>query len=267
MAHSITEATPADDALPVRTITADDLDASLRDGWADFKALRGDLLLVGLLYPAIGIVTAAFITESQLMLLFPLFAGLSLMGPVAAVGFYELARRREEGLDSRWRHFFDGFRGRQGVSIAGLGLLAIFVAWLASAALVYALFLGPEPPATIFSLFRALFTTPEGWATIIVGNLVGLLFALLVLATSVVSMPMLVDRRISAERAIAISLAAFRRNPVVMLRWGLMVAAILVIGAIPLLIGLAAALPVLGYATWHLYTRLVDRSALPTEVQ
>lgn len=267
MANGITD-TPADGAaMPVRSITADDLGASLRDGYEDFKAKRGDLIFVGLLYPAIGILTAALVTGSNLVLLFPLFAGLSLMGPVVAVGFYEIARRREKGLDSSWPHFFDAVRGRQAASIAGLGvgLLAIFGAWLASAALLYAAFMGPQPPASIPAFLGDLFGTPGGWALIIVGNLVGLGFALIVLATSVVSLPMLVDRRVRAERALAVSIAAFRRNPVVLLRWGLTVAAILVVGAIPLLVGLAVALPILGYATWHLYTRLVDRDALDAE--
>ena len=97
---------------------------------------------------------------------------------------------------------------------------------------------------------------------IIVGNIVGSLFAIMVLATSVVSLPLLVDRKASAERAVATSLAAFRRNPLVLLRWGITVGLILTLGTIPLLVGLAVALPVLGYATWHLYTRLVDREAL-----
>ncbi|MCA1750128.1 MAG: DUF2189 domain-containing protein, partial [Sphingomonadales bacterium] len=112
------------------------------------------------------------------------------------------------------------------------------------------------------AFFAEVFTTPRGWAMIIVGNLVGLAFAVLVLAVSVVSLPLLVDRKVSAEQAVATSLAAFRLNTAILLRWGFLVAVILVLGAIPLLIGLAVALPILGYATWHLYTRLVDRAAM-----
>jgi uncharacterized membrane protein len=255
---------PASEPWPVRIIDADDLRASLVDGYADFKEKRGDLIFVGLLYPLIGLVAAMLFNGAQIFLLFPIFAGLSLMGPLVATGFYEIARRRELGLDASWRHFFDVVRGPSALSImaVGAGLLAIFCAWLASAAIVYGLFFGTAPPDSAGAFLTDVFFTGRGWAMIAVGNLIGLVFALVVLAASVVSLPLLVDRKVSAERAVATSLSAFRHNPGILLRWGLIVAVILVLGAIPLLIGLAVALPVLGYATWHLYTRLVDREAI-----
>lgn len=269
MAESATTRTPPaperSGAAPVRRITNEDLRASLAEGFADFRDKRGDLLFVGLLYPFVGIVVAIFFAGGRnLPLLFPMFAGLSLLGPLVATGFYELARRREAGLDQRWHHFFDVLKSPSIASIAavGIGLLAICAAWLAAAAIVYASFFGPGSPVSVDAFLSEILSTPRGWAMIIVGNLVGLAFAVLVLAASVVSLPMLVDRKVTAERAVATSLAAFRANPGVLLRWGLMVALILILGAIPLLIGLAVALPVLGYATWHLYTRLVDRAAI-----
>lgn len=268
MAERATPSTPAAErsgAAPVRRITAEDLRASLAEGYSDFRDMRGDLLFVGLLYPLVGLLAALLFLGGRTMpLVFPLFAGLSLLGPLVATGFYELARRREAGLESSWRHFFDVFRSPSIASIAavGIGLLAICGAWLAAAAIVYASFFGPGSPLAVDAFLAEIFTTPRGWAMMIVGNLIGLAFAVLVLAASVVSLPMLVDRKVTAERAVATSLAAFRANPGVLLRWGLMVALILILGAIPLLIGLAVALPVLGYATWHLYTRLVDRAAI-----
>ncbi len=256
--------TPAGVPLPVRTISAADLSESLAAGYEDFKAKRGDLIFVGLLYPLIGAVTSVVVSGSDISMLFPLFAGLSLLGPLVATGFYELAKRREAGRDSSWWHFFGVLKSESFLSIAavGIGLLAIFGAWLAAATLVYTMFFGLEPPGTIANFAQNVLTTQAGWSMIIVGNLVGILFALVVLAVSVVSLPLLVDRKVSAERAVATSLAAFRRNPGVLIRWGIMVGVILTVAAIPLLIGLAVALPVLGYATWHLYTRIVDRDAL-----
>ena len=113
------------------------------------------------------------------------------------------------------------------------------------------------------AFMQEVFTTSHGWGMIIVGNLVGLGFAFVVLALSVVSLPMLVDREVSVGTAVRTSLRAFRENKGPMLRWGLTVAVLLVLGSIPFFVGLAVVLPVLGYATWHLYTRLIDRSALP----
>lgn len=250
--------------IPVRTIGGADLKAALREGLADFREKRGDLFVVGMIYPIIGFGAAvASLGGPFIPLFFPILAGVAMLGPVAALGFYELARRREEGLDSTWRHFFDVTR-RPGfdsiLAVTGL-LLVLFLAWVVAAWILYAAFLG-APPETPGDFLRALFTTGRGWGLILVGNLVGIVFAWIVLLLSVVSLPMLVDRDVGARAAIATSLRAVGANRGLMARWGLTVAGLLVLGAIPAFIGLAFVLPWLGYATWHLYTRLVDRSAI-----
>lgn len=258
-------ATRARPGIPVRTIGTEDIRAALREGLADFRAKRGDLLFVGLIYPVVGLIAAVVSLGGALIpLFFPIAAGIGLMGPVAAIGFYELARRREEGLEAGWSHFLD-VRHRPAwdsiVAVAGI-LLVLFFAWLAAAAALYAAFLG-APPDTVGEFATRLFTTPEGWALIVVGNLVGAAFGVAVLSVSVVSLPMLVDCNLDARTAIETSLRAIRANKGPMLRWGMLVAALLVAGSIPAFVGLAFVLPLLGYATWHLYTRLIDRSALP----
>lgn len=253
----------ADHALPVRRIDAGDVRASLSEGWADFMDKRGDLIIIGVLYPVIGMVAAVVSLGGPLLpLLFPMAAGFTLMGPLAAVGFYELARRREQGLESDWSHFFDVRKrpGFEGIQVVALLLIVIFLGWLGSAAILYAVLFG-APPATIGGFFAEVFGTPQGWALILVGNLVGLGFATAVLAVSIASLPMLVDRDVEASQAVATSIAAARANPAIVARWGVIVAALLVVGSIPLFIGLAVVLPWLGYATWHLYTRMVERPA------
>jgi uncharacterized membrane protein len=251
--------------IPVRTISAEDLNSALRDGWNDFIAMRGDLIFVGLLYPLIGVIAAAVtLGGAALPLFFPIAAGLSLLGPIVSVGFYELARRREAGLESDWSHFFDVEKRPSfpGIIATAAILIGIFVLWMLVATTLYVVLWGGEVPESVGAFLTRLFTTPEGWAMIVLGNGIGLGFALLVLALSVVSLPMMVDCTMSARDAIDTSFRAFKANFGLMIRWGFTIAFLLVLGSIPLFIGLAVVLPMLGYATWHLYTRLVDRSGL-----
>jgi len=248
-------------AHEVRTIGEADLRDALRQGWADFMERRGDLIFAGIIYPLVGVLAAFVALRGSLIhLFFPVTAGIALLGPVAAVGFYELARRREEGLESSWSHFLDVARRpafESIMAVAGL-LLMIFLAWLLVAATLYLGLMG-APPESVGDFLTRLFTTPEGWALIVLGNLAGLFFAALVLTLSVVSMPMLVDKDVDARTAVDTSIRAVAANKAAMLRWGIMVAALLVLGSVPFFVGLAAVLPVLGYATWHLYTKLVVR--------
>ena len=253
----------ADTPVPhVRKIGMADLRWALAEGWADFKEKRGDIVLVGFIYPMVGFIAAWFALNGTLVpLLFPLVAGLSLLGPTVAVGFYELARRREEGLESSWSHFFDPWAGRgaKQLLLATLTLTLLFMAWLGTAWRMYQDSFGLSHDLTLAPFLTQMFTTTEGWQLIIFGNLVGLGFAIIALASSVVTFPMLVDKQVHVGTAIATSFKASAHNPVAIGTWGLIVAVLLVIGCIPLFVGLAVVLPVLGYATWHLYTRLVER--------
>jgi uncharacterized membrane protein len=264
--------TPQDDVLPdarpVNHIDFSDLRWALERGVEDFRQLRGDLVFVGLIYPFVGLAAAMVaLNQSLLPLLFPILAGISLLGPLVAAGFYELARRFERGDDIRWRHFFDVFTGPSAIALAGLGVIlaGLFILWIASALAIYGFFfgdanLGVSAPESVGAFLTALFTTSAGWQMMIVGNLVGLIFAIVALAVSVVSFPMVVDKpELGATPAIETSMRAVARNPGTMIGWGLIVATLLVIGSIPLFVGLAVVLPVLGYATWHLYTRVVQR--------
>ncbi|MDO6416244.1 DUF2189 domain-containing protein [Sphingomonas sp. BIUV-7] len=246
----------------VRRIGPDDLHWALQSGWQDFVAKRGDVLFVALLYPAIGLITAVIALKSSLLpFFFPLAAGLSILGPIVASGFYELARRREQNEPAGWSHFLDPLLSDRRNGIVGLAamMVGLFAIWLAVAWALYAATLGQLEPVGAAGFVSLLFTTADGWMLIIFGNAAGALIAAATLVLTLVSAPMLVDRPVSVDLAVRTSLRAAAMNPGATARWGATVAALLLLGSIPVFIGLAIVLPVLGYATWHLYTRIVER--------
>lgn len=257
---------PEMEAVSVRKLDLHDLRIALDQGWKDFLDLRGDLVFIGLIYPAVVVLAIIYAYQQSILpLIFPLVAGSILFGPAVAAGFYELARRREQGLDTRWRHFLDVVRGPAAFPLFALStmLFLLFMFWIIAAWLIYVSTLGtaaPEAAGSVTTFLQAVFSTPAGWKMIVAGNLVGMVFVAIALAFSVVSFPMVVDRPAAgAGDAMRASFAVARKNPVAVAVWGLIVVAMLVIGSLPAFIGLAVVLPVLGYSTWHLYTRAVSR--------
>jgi uncharacterized membrane protein len=244
----------------VRNITLADLRDALARGLDDFSAFRTDVAFLCVVYPLVGLVLARLVFGYELLpLLFPLASGFALIGPVAAVGLYEMSRRREAGAEVSWADAFEVFHAPSfgAILLFGLLLMAIFVLWLNAAIAIYDLTLGPAQPASVGAFAHDVFATDAGWALIGVGVGVGFLFAVVVLAISVVSVPLLLDRDVRLGVAIQTSLRAVAANPGPMAAWGLIVAAGLVVGSIPLFIGLIVVMPVLGHATWHLYRRVV----------
>jgi uncharacterized membrane protein len=246
----------------VARIEIADLKEVLARGLDDFLAYRTDVIFLCVIYPVVGLVLAKLASGYGLLpLLFPLASGFALVGPFAAVGLYEMSRRRELNAGIAWPDAFSVVRspalGR--VVVLGLLLVAIFLLWLAAAEIIYAVTLGPAPPVSATAFIRDVFTTGAGWALIGVGVSVGFLFALLVLVIGVVSFPLLLDRDVALGTAMGTSARAVATNPVPMALWGLIVAGGLVIGSIPLFLGLVFVMPVLGHATWHLYRKVVPR--------
>jgi uncharacterized membrane protein len=255
-----TEAEARVPLLIVRRITVADLRDVLNRGLGDFAANRTDVIFLCVVYPVVGLILARAAAGNDLLpLLFPLASGFALVGPFAGLGLYEMSRRRELGVDAGWTDAFRVLNSPSLGSIVLLGLLltVIFIIWLLVAYALYKVTLGPQPPASVASFVHDVFTTAAGWVMIVAGIGIGFLFAVLVLAISVVAFPLLLDREVGLETAVATSVRTVIANPGPIALWGLIVTAGLVIGSIPLFVGLAVVLPVLGHSTWHLYRKVV----------
>jgi uncharacterized membrane protein len=254
------QARPGDAAPEIRRIGLADLRAALNRGVDDFATHRSDVVFLCVLYPIIGLALGRLaFGYGMLPLLFPLAAGFALIGPIAGIGLNEMSRRREQGGNVTWVDAFGVIHSPSIVAIAQLCalLLAIFALWLVVADALYNVTLGPEPPVSVAAFVHDVFATDAGWVMIGAGIGVGFLFAVAVLAISVVSFPLLLDRPVSAATALRTSLAAVAANPGTIAVWGIIIAVSLVIGSLPFFLGLTIVLPVLGHATWHLYRRVV----------
>jgi uncharacterized membrane protein len=250
----------------IRTIGLSDLHRALQRGWEDFKAVPSHAIILCIIYPVLGLMLARAVHGySVLPLLFPLAAGFALLGPFAALGLYEMSRRRERGEPASAWDALEVVRSPSFGAMLGLGvlLLALFVTWVATAQAIYIAAFGYAGATGASDFAERVLTTPQGWWLIVVGCGVGFLFALAALCISVVSFPLMLDRHAGAGDAMVTSLRAVARNPVPMAAWGLIVAVLLVAGSLPAFLGLAVVIPLLGHATWHLYRETIEPELNP----
>jgi uncharacterized membrane protein len=264
--HVLLGASERSGDLQIRRIGFSDLTGALRAGVQDFAAMPTHAIFLCVIYPLVGLLAARLaFGYSVLPLLYPLITGFALLGPLAALGLYELSRRREAGLPTSVSHAFDVLQSSSIGGIIALGLLLtiVFVLWIAAANAIYIANFGYASPDSIGGFLHDVLTTSAGWNLIIVGNGIGFLFAVLVLTISVVSFPLMLDRDVGAAVALLTSIRVVLKNPLTMAARGLIVAALLLLGTLPLFVGLTIVMPILGHATWHLYRKAVISDGLP----
>ena len=245
-------------APEINAVSFGDLRNSLAAGWRDFT--RAPLYGMGfaLVYVLGGwLVFWALTTKGQLWWTLPASAGFPILGPFIAVGFYEISRRLEAGQRLDWPGIAGVIlreRNRQIPSMAAV-IVIFFLFWNFLSHMIFALFLGH---ATLTNITTSLtvFLTPEGLTMLVVGTAVGAVFATVLYAITVISLPLLLDREVDFVTAMISSFALVRDNPLVMLGWGALIGVSLFLAMLPGFLGLLVVLPVLGHASWHLYRRV-----------
>jgi len=248
--------------IVTKEITIADLLQCIKQGAADFGARPfGSIPFIALFYflAAAAITLAAFGLELSYFA-FPIVAGFTLVGPIVAIGFFQISRRRETGQDLKWSAAFEFIHTSAFAPVLALSIVmtVLYIGWLFTAELIYFSLFEDSPPASLRDFIGQLFTTRHGGALIAYGNFVGFLFAIAALSLSVVAFPLVLDKPVTSLTAMSVSIRAVTSNMLVMVVWGILVTALLLVGALFFLIGLAVTLPVLGHATWHLYRKLVE---------
>lgn len=234
-----------------------DLVAALVAGWRDFAARPLFGLFFASFYVAVGVTLYyLFMVSGQARWLIASVAGFPLLAPFAAVGLYEVSRRRELGMDMDWGAVLGAMRGHgdQQLLLMGGFIFVGFSFWVIIAHMIFAIFVASAGLGEGMEFLRS--TT--GLTMLAVGGAVGALIAYLFYAITVVSLPMLVDRNVDFITAIITSVTALRANTGILLLWAVLIALMLFLAIVPMFLGLMVVLPVLGHATWHLYRRLVS---------
>ena len=243
----------------IRRVPFDAPWAWLAAGWRDMWIVPHISLTYGALFAALAAALVLGLTVSGLeSVILALGGGFLLIGPVAAVGLYETSRRLQNGDRITIAAVLKSALAAPGqLGFFGAILAFSYVVWVQVASLLFMLFFGsrPWPPASDF--LPTLLFTPHGLGLLVVGTIVGGILAALVFAISVVSVPLLMTRRIDAVSAISASLTAVLINPKPMALWAGLIASFMALGIATMFAGLVVVFPLVGHATWHAFRDVV----------
>ena len=244
----------------VRTITASDIKDALRAGVGDMAGASGYSLVFGVVFSALGmLIWFLLVYQGSSYWALPLAAGFPLIGPFAAVGLYEISRRRENGEDLSWGIVLGAVVRGGSLQVPSYAFIVLFVfmVWVYLAHLVFALSFGLKPLTNVMTSFDLLFSGP-GITMLVIGTIVGGAIATFLFVISVVSVPLLMDRDIDVVTAMITSVRAVAASPQPMLIWGLTIAGICVLAMLPFFLGMVIAFPILGHASWHMFRKTVE---------
>jgi uncharacterized membrane protein len=231
----------------------------LAAGWRDTWRNPAYSLGYGATFVALGLAVTVGFWLSGLESLAPaLAAGFTLLGPVLAIGLYEMSRRYEAGEPiSPYNIVAVHVPAPTQLAFLAYTLMFLYLVWLRLATLNYALFThGDYTPLTEFVRFAL--TTPQGLTMIVVGTAIGAALALIAFAISVVSVPIIMRHDVDVLTAMSISVRLVLRYPGPMLLWAWLIAVLIAIGFATLFVGLIVIFPLVGHATWHAYRTIIE---------
>ncbi len=235
----------------------------LAAGWRDMWRVPQISLSYGAVFALLAFVLAYGLMQlGWLSLFLVLCGGFVLVGPLFAVGLYEISRRLERGEPVSFRDAVtDGKNAPGQVSFFGAVLGFAFFVWLELAFLLFMLFMGTNDFPPMSEFVQTLLFTPHGLGLLSVGTLVGGCLAMAVFSIAAISMPLLLSRRIDVVTAMSASYEAVLSNPKPMLLWAAIIVGCMILGIVTLFVGLIFAFPLIGHASWHAYRNLVANSA------
>ncbi|WP_084175108.1 DUF2189 domain-containing protein [Afifella pfennigii] len=258
---TVEEEAAAPPRLPeVRRLAFADIGAALKAGGRDFLACPAFGLFFASVYVAGGLLILAFVLALDMpWMILILGVGFPLLGPFVAAGLYEVSRLRSLGEKPRWREVLTVVVSQRHRQLGWMAFVILFVfwVWIYQVRLLLALFLGFKSFSSLGDFLMVVTTTPEGLGFLLVGTAVGAFLSLVLFSATVIAMPLLLDRDLDFVSAMIVSFKTVKENPGPMLAWGVLVAALTIAAMLPAFLGLLIVLPVLGHATWHLYTRAV----------
>ena len=244
----------------VRPVSVSDIVESLASGLRDFQAAPKYGLALGGIYALGGVaIVLCTIGIGWSYLAYPLAAGFALIGPFAAVGLYDISRRRAAGEPLSWDGLFRVVlaQGKRELGWMAFVTLFIFIFWMYQARLLMVLFLGLHSTASLRDFIVLVTTTPEGIIFLLIGNTVGAVLALVLFSLTVVSFPLLLERDIDFVTAMITSVRAVTLSPFPLISWAAIIVIELILASLPFFLGFLIVLPIIGHATWHLYTKIV----------
>lgn len=251
---------PRPPAVKINRIGFADVTDSLAQGWRDFTRAPLIGLFFGAIYAAGGIAIWLLLNVyHEPWWIIPIAVGFPLIGPFVAVGLYETSRRLESGQPLHFGEILTVIMAQRKRQIAWMAFVVLFIfwMWLYEVRMLLAIFLGFKSFSSIEAFISVVTTTPEGIGFLVVGTGVGAVISFVLFCTTVVAIPLLLDRELDLITAIIMSFKSVLQNLVPMTGWGILIVALTFVALLPAFLGLLIVLPVLGHATWHLYRKVV----------